>query len=37
MVSKVTRGEDAQIEAGQIKGLEWLLNEIDYVSKKIKT
>jgi hypothetical protein len=26
--------EDTSLEAGEIKGLEWLLNEVDYISKK---
>jgi hypothetical protein len=36
MVNKVARGDNAQYEAGMIKGMEKLLNEIEYIHKKTK-
>ncbi len=35
--NNVARGEDASLLEGQAEGIEWLLNEVDYLSKsKIK-
>jgi len=32
----VQDGKDARIVAGEIKGINWLLVELDYINKKLK-
>lgn len=34
LVNKAYNGEEVKVLAGEIKGLDWIFNEVDYLIKK---